>query len=470
MTKPFRILVLDDERLSRITTAQQLRKLGFHAKAIDNPFAALSLLDEELWDGVLADLRMPGMTGIEFLKKALKKHPHLSVIIMTAFGTIETAVEAMKIGAEDYLVKPFKIEELEIRLVRIQNLARKKAELTSLQDKFRKDEWPHGLIGRAPCIKKIIERISIFANHDAPILITGETGTGKEVVSRALHQASSRKDAPFIPIACGTIPGELAESELFGHEKGSFTGAVSRRIGSFERADGGTLLLDDIDDLPLSIQVKLLRILQEGTLTRVGGTEELRVDVRVIATSKVDLAKAVEEGKFRDDLFYRLRGLEIHLPPLRLRGEDVLLLANHFLRLIALRENKDKPLPIISTSLANALRGYHWPGNARELRRAMESAFILSQGKEIRPEHLPLFLSNRCCLQEAKNTSYFVLKLGNAKALSFHELMDDFEEQVLQWALTKAQGQQKKAAEILKIPRTTLQSRLTRVRQKNEAH
>ncbi len=461
MTDSFRVLVLDDERLSRVTTAQQLRKLGYQADAVDNPFAALNRLDEERWDAVLTDLRMPGMTGIEFLLKAHEKHSDLHVIVMTAYGTVETAVEAMKAGAVDYLVKPFKIEELELRLERIQETAKTRRQLLTLQKKIGEDDWHFGLVGRAPGIRQVVERIRIFADHDAPILITGETGTGKEVVSRGLHEASSRRDAAFVPIACGTIPGELAESELFGHEKGSFTGAASRRLGSFERADGGTLLLDDIDDLPLAIQVKLLRILQEGTLTRVGGTEEIHVDVRVIATSKVDLAKAVEKGEFRDDLFYRLRGLEIHLPPLRDRGDDVLLLANHFLRMTALREDKEAEIPAMSTSLAHALRTYHWPGNARELRRAMESAFILSRGDEIKPEHLPLFLSTS---QKEDGHELFSLHLDDLEEVPFHALMDRFEELVLQWALTKAQGQQKRAAELLGIPRTTFQSRMTRIR------
>lgn len=461
MKESFRVLVLDDERLSRVTTAQQLQKLGYQSEAVDNPFAALNLLDEERWDAALTDLRMPGMTGIEFMLKAHEKHPDLNVIMMTAYGTVETAVQAMKAGAIDYLLKPFKIEELQIRLSRIQESANTRRELAQLHQRFGEDEWPFGLVGRAPGMRQVVERIRIFADHDAPILITGETGTGKEVVARGLHDASSRRDAAFIPISCGTIPEDLAESELFGHEKGSFTGAGNRRLGSFERADGGTLLLDDIDDLPLAIQVKLLRVLQEGTLSRVGGAEELHVDVRVIATSKVDLAGAVEQGDFRDDLFYRLRGLEIHLPSLKERGDDILLLADHFLRLIAFREDPDTRPPAISIDLAQALRTYHWPGNARELRRAMESAYILSRGEEIKAEHLPGFLSTH---QKDDGQELFGLHLEGMEEVPFHALMDRFEEQVLQWALTRSQGQQKRAAELLGIPRTTFQSRLARIR------
>ena len=309
------------------------------------------------------------------------------------------------------------------------------------------------------CVLPVYELISIFSDHDAPVLVTGDTGTGKELVARALHHSGRRSNMPFVPIACGTIPSELAESELFGHEKGSFTGAHQRREGSFERADGGTVLLDDIDDLPLNMQVKLLRVLQEGTLIRVGGIKEFQVDVRIVATSKVDLLEAIEKGTFRDDLFYRLRGLEVTLPPLRERGEDVLLLAHHFLELVKTREGKEAKT--LSIEAADKLRSYPWPGNVRELRRAMESAFILCKGDEIRAEHLPTFLT-RLPIKRSSGGDHELFKVNfdGKDELPFTELVQQFEDTMILWALSKAAGQQTKAAELLGLPRTTFQSKI----------
>ncbi len=459
MKPNLQVLVVDDDRISRLTTAQRLRKGGYGADAVENPFLALQRLGEERWDVVLTDLRMPRMSGIEFLKKVKEKHPEVEVILMTAFATVETAVEAMQSGASDYLVKPFRFEELDLRLKKLQELKEAHKELDHLHAILGDAKGFGGLVGHSPLIREVYERIQIFADHDAPVLITGETGTGKELVARALHQGSSRAQGPFVPIACGTIPPELAESELFGHEKGAFTGAHQRREGSFGRADGGTVLLDDIDDLPLNIQVKLLRVLQEGTLIRVGGTEEIRIDVRVIATTKVDLAEEVEHGRFRDDLFYRLRGLEIRLPPLRERGEDVLLLAKHFIDLVASREGKE-PKPL-SLEAARLLREYHWPGNVRELRRAMESAFILCRGEEILPEHFPAFLPRRRG-EPGKDLQPFSLHLDGLERIDFNEMVQTFEDAMILWALSQAGGQQTKAAELLGLPRTTFQSKLNR--------
>ena len=460
MKSAFRVMIVDDERLSRLTTAQQLSNQGYEAEAIDNPFLALQRLESQVWDVVLTDLRMPGMSGLEFLREIRKARPDVAVILMTAFATVETAVEAMRAGAVDYLVKPFKHDELELRLRKIRELTSTKKELARLHTLLDNRDGAHGLLGRSPAMKAVQERINIFADHDAPVLITGETGTGKELVARALHFAGRRAEGPLIPIACGTIPLELAESELFGHEKGSFTGAAGRHEGSFERANGGTVLLDDVDDLPLAIQVKLLRVLQEGTYTRVGGTQEKTVDVRVVATSKIALERAVEEGKFRDDLFYRLRGLEIQLPRLAERGEDVLLLANRFLRLVNERDGAEfDEAATLSVEAAGALRAYSWPGNVRELRRAMESAFILARGGEIRPEHLPAVLPSNVHKKEL-----FSLALDGLDALPFTDVVEEFEDTLLQWALQKAGGQQKRAAELLGIPRTTFQSRVARMR------
>ena len=459
MTPPFRVLVVDDERLSRITTAQQLQKRDYEAEPVENGYAALRAMEQRPFDVVLTDLRMPDLDGVELLRQVRQRWPGTEVILMTAFATIETAVRAMQQGAADYLVKPFQIDQLHVRLQRMKDLREARSEVAALRDLLGDRDEVCGMLGRSPLMAEVFRRIRIFANHRAPVLVTGLTGTGKELVSRALHMNSDRRERPFVPIACGTIPLELAESELFGHEKGSFTGAHQLRLGSFERANGGTVLLDDVDDLPLNIQVKLLRVLQEGSIQRVGGAGELPVDVRVVATSKKDLSQCVADGEFREDLYYRLRGLEIDLPRLADRGDDVLLLAQHFLKTTALLE-KRAPAHL-SVEAAEVLRAYAWPGNVRELRRVMESADILAGGAEIRAEHLPQSVPKKAGKQ---GSGLFALNLEGSDVVPLNSLLEKFEDAVIRWALEKAGGQQKRAAELLGIPRTTLQSRLLRAR------
>ena len=291
------------------------------------------------------------------------------------------------------------------------------------------------------------------------MLVVGETGTGKEVVARAIHQEGPRSHQPFVAVSCGAIPRELSESELFGHEKGAFTGAVNLRLGCFERADGGTLFLDDVDDLPLDIQVKLLRVLQEGTFTRVGGATEVTVDVRVVAVTKLPLTTAEQRhNRFRDDLYYRLAGLEIRLPPLRDRLDDVLPLATHFLQVCAASEHRT-PKRLTPTA-AELLMRHTWPGNVRELRRAIESAVVLSAHDAIEPEALPSYLHEGD--SEAEQRRLFSLHLDQAERLDFQELVADFEEELLSWALRRAAGNRVRAAELLCLARTTFQSRLAK--------
>lgn len=459
-TETLRILVVDDGRLVRETTARQLVDVGFVAQPVENGYLTLQLLQTGQWDVVLCDLRMPGMDGLELLRAVRAEHPGVDVIVMTAFGTVKTAVEAMQHGAADYLTKPFHFQELELRLNALTALRRYRTQVSQLRALLDNNTATAGMIGRCPPMLEVNKLVRLFAGHTAPVLITGETGTGKEVVARALHNLGSRSKGPFVAIPCGAIPMDLAESELFGHEKGAFTGAVGARMGAFERANHGTVLLDDVDDLPLNLQVKLLRALQEGAFTRVGGNRECVVDVRVIATTKVDLAQAAAQGKFRDDVFYRLRALEIELPPLRDRGEDVLLLAQHYLQRFATEAGRRDP--VLSPDAAACLQRYPWPGNVRELRHAMEAAMTMCGHGEVELQHLPGFLRNSKPAVTAGPTAgqLVTLHLEGRQAVPFAEVVDGVEQALLQWAMGKAGGQQGKAAELLGLARTTLQSKL----------
>ena len=422
---------------------------------MENAYTALDRLAEGPWDVALTDLRMPGMDGLELMREVRARYPDVEIIVMTAYGTVQTAVSAMRQGAADYLTKPFSFAELDLRLKRIEQLNDSRRELSRLRAMLGEGGAAYGIVGRSSAMRTVLERLPPFAASSAPVLVTGETGTGKELIARALHEAGPRRRGPFVAVACGAIPNDLAESELFGHEKGAFTGAMSRHRGFFEQATGGTLLLDDVDDLPLDIQVKLLRVLQEGTFRRVGGTEDVKVDVRVVATTKVCLDAAVQQGRFRQDLFYRLRGLDIVLPPLRQRGDDALLLAQQFLNVLAGRSGE--PAKVLSPEVAAAMRRYAWPGNVRELWRVVESCVVLCRGQEIRVEHMPAFLA-----AEAAPARLYAIDLESQEAVRLTELVEQFEDEVVQWALRQSNGQQARAAEMLGIPRTTLQSKLGR--------
>lgn len=458
MNKPLlRVLVVDDERLSRVTAHEQLKEFGYISDTAEHAEHALEKLEENEFDVLVSDVRMPGMDGLDLLRTVKSKYPDMNVILITAFGTVETAVSAIKEGASDFLTKPFRFPELDFRLRKIQELMDTRKEISHLREVIDKTQTFYQLVGQSKKMEEVYESIRMFADNAVPVLIVGETGTGKEMVSRALHMQGSRAERPFIPVSCGAIPKDLAESELFGHEKGSFTGALQQRIGHFERADKGTLLLDDVDDLPLETQAKLLRVLQEGTISRIGGDKEIQIDVRLIATTKVDLNDAVEEKQFRKDLFYRLRGMEIHLPPLRNRKEDIPLLAHHFLHLPALggEDNTQQ----ISESAAKFLKLYNWPGNVRELRRVMESSSVLCHEAEIQPEHLPIYLREDDS-RSASAASLVSLNLGECESVSFNDLTRQVEKELIQWALDKADGQQSQAADLLCLPRTTFQSKM----------
>ena len=458
MSNGLRVLVVDDEAMSARIMARQLRDEGYLAQWETSAITATERLAHESFDVVVSDLRMPHMSGLEFLRVIRERTPDLSVIMMSAFGTVDNAVEVMMAGAADFLTKPFPLEVLTVRLNKLQELCEARQEINTLRAQLEEGGGvsKHGLVGASAQISQVRERITTFAGSSVPVLITGETGTGKEVVARSIHRQGPRCKAPFIGVACGAIPAELAESELFGHVRGAFTGATQSRQGVFQRAHGGTLLLDDVDDLPPDIQVKLLRVLEEGTLTRVGSGEEIAVDVRVVATTKVDLFTPGEQ--FREDLFFRLRGLEIVMPPLRERGEDIILLGTHFLKEMAAKE-EGAPTPLDVESV-RMMRTYHWPGNVRELKRTMESAAVLSGGGRILPRHLPEHLQRGA---ESGSDPRFSLNMEGVSKIRFRDLVGRFEAELMRWALGRNGGSQFKAAEALGLPRTTFQNKLKRL-------
>ena len=452
---PLRVLVVDDERLARMTTRRQLEAAGFEAAMADTGHRALDLLDGERFDVLVTDMRMPGMDGIELLRRVRREHPQVAVILATAYATVETAVAAMREGAADYLSKPFPFEELEYRLRKVGELCAARVEIQALRARLGK-EHRKTILGRSQPIRRVIDRVGLFGPHTAPVLITGKTGTGKEVVARALHDASPHSRGPFVAVPCGAVPATLAESELFGHERGAFTGATARRQGAFERAQNGTVLLDDLDDLPLEVQAKLLRVLQDGTFLRVGGTCEIRGNFRVIATSKIDLEEGVADGRFRADLFYRLRALEIHLPPLVDRIEDILPLAEHFLA--ASRAGRE-PKRLTAEALL-LLQRHPWPGNVRELKNVLEAAAAMCPEDAIRPDHLPEFL--RSARAEHDVSDIFSLHLEGLETIPMADVVRSLEDRLVDWAMRRTGGRQGAAAELLQVPRTTFQSKMKR--------
>ena len=378
-----RILIVDDEPSIRKVLAAQLKRFGFEVTAAHNGQEAVEYLSQDAFHLVISDLRMPGLDGMGLLEWCCEEQPGLPIILITAHGTVATAVEALKRGASDYISKPFDRDELHQAIQKA--LATGRADTQTLQEsnpgaRFR-------IIGSTPAMRDVYKLIEKVAPSPTTILIAGESGTGKELVARALHEHSHRSDAPFVRINCGAIPENLFESELFGYEKGAFTGAVQSKPGRFELAHGGTLFLDEVSELPKEMQVKLLRALQEGVIDRVGSVSSTTVDVRVIAASNIDLQQAVDNGDFREDLFYRLNVIPIHLPPLSSRVDDIPLLIEHFLEKFNARLEKN--IKGVEPGVLAALMEYHWPGNIRELENLMERTILLTDSETLRADDLP---------------------------------------------------------------------------------
>ena len=374
------VIVIDDEMGSRESMAIAIEKAGLRVRTFDEAEKAVEFLAiEPSVRLAVCDLRMPGMDGIGFLEAVRSRSElDLSVILVTGFGSIESAVQAMQVGADDYLTKPVDLYELRRRVRNLLENRELKEEVSNLRQLIDKKYGFDSLIGRAPSMETLFERMRQVAPTQSSVLIVGESGTGKELVAKALHQASTRKEERFLAINCGAIPSDILESELFGHEKGAFTGAVNRKIGKFELANGGTLFLDEISELPYELQVKLLRVLEERQVMRVGGETLIDLDFRLIAATNRDLEKAVEEGTFREDLYYRMKVVTLAIPPLRERLSDLPLLAEHFLAEICDREGK--PEMELSAESLTALSSHTWPGNVRELRNVLESVAVFHAG------------------------------------------------------------------------------------------
>jgi two-component system response regulator HydG len=377
-----RVLVVDDQRNMRATTAIVLRAAGHAVEEAEDGAAALRRVQAETYDVVLTDLRMPGVDGMDVLREARRLAPETQVIVMTAYGTVESAVEAMRLGACDVLAKPFREDELLVRVSKALEDRRVRGQVSLLAGELRRRDGLEHIVGRSPAIQELLERVARIGPTEATVLVSGESGTGKELVARALHATSRRGDRPFVPVNCAAITETLLESELFGHAKGSFTGATRARRGLFEEANGGTLFIDEVGETAPGSQAKLLRALQEGEIRRVGESIPVQVDVRVIAATNQDLRRAIAERRFREDLYYRLAVVPIRIPTLRERLDDVPLLAAHFLARMARRAGG--PAKELAPDAVARLREHSWPGNVRELENVIEHAAALAPGPQIR--------------------------------------------------------------------------------------
>lgn len=443
-----RILVVDDEESIREFFQIMLKREGFEVLTASNGKEGFEAFKKTPVDVIISDIQMPEMSGMELLQKVKEADPEMVMIMITAFGSTDTAVEAMKLGAYDYIQKPFKIDEVKIILKQALEKRSLKLENVQLKRELGTKYAFDNIIGSAPPMLRIYEMVKRVANTKSSVLITGESGTGKELIARAIHYNGPLKDKPFVTVNCGAIPENLMESEMFGHKKGSFTGAIADKKGLFEVANSGTIFLDELGELPLSMQVKLLRVIQEGTFKRVGGTEDISVDVRVISATNKNLEQEVKAGRFREDLFYRMNVIQIHCPPLRERKEDIVMLSNHFL------EKFSTALGItvkkISNEAMEILRRYHFPGNVRELENIVERTVALEPGALILPESWPRHLLD---VQEQGPTGTVdANKIQiTSEGIDLEKLTADFERTLLVKALQQTGGIKKKAAKLLKI-------------------
>ena len=440
-----RILLIDDEENFRHMLSVILKKRGYDVETAKNGIEGLKKVETGSYDTVLCDIRMPEMDGLEFLKEAQKAGCESTIIMMSAFGTLDTAVEAMKLGAYDYISKPFKPDEIILTLKKAEERERLRRENLFLKKEVQKEYSFENIISKNERMRQIFDTIRKVAKYKSTILITGESGTGKELVAKAIHFNSDRSNNPFVPVNCGAIPENLLESELFGHTKGSFTNAVRTKKGLFEEADEGTMFLDEIGELPFQLQVKLLRVLQDGEIRRVGDSRPIKIDVRIIAATVKDLDKEVREDKFRDDLFYRLNVLPIKIPPLKERREDIPLLVDHFIHKYSRELNH--PIQEINQEALNCLLNYSWNGNVRELENVIERAIVLTDSNQIQVENLPLEIQSP---REESMVSLLNDELSIKKASRYLEM------DLIKKALHKTNGNHTHAAKLLEISHRAL--------------
>jgi DNA-binding NtrC family response regulator len=443
-TKQPTILIVDDERNTREGLQRALQD-RYHVLLAEDSQKAVQTLESTPVDVMLTDLRMPGVDGMGLLRRAMSLTNPPVCIMMTAYGSIENAVQAMQAGAYHYVTKPVNLDELELVIPRALNTRRIEAENVNLHEQIDRKYGLENIIGESPPMRQLFETVQQVAPSRATVLITGETGTGKELIAKAIHNLSPRKSGPFIAIHAAALPSTLLESELFGHEKGAFTGAVERRIGRFELADGGTLFLDEVSELQPPIQVKLLRVLEEQAFERVGGTKTLQVDVRLVAATNKDLKKLVTEGKFRDDLFYRLSVVAVDLPALRERRDDIPLLVKAFVDEFA-REN-NKQVRELTPEAMNVLLAYDWRGNVRELRNAIEQMVVLARAERLTVRDVPAAIRGSADL-----TKISVVRTGMT--------VEEAERQLIVQALKETEGNRTKAAQKIGISRRTLHRKL----------
>lgn len=440
-----RVLVVDDEENIRLVLQTLLEKNGYDVTAVPSAEAALETVDELNPSFVLTDVRMGGMSGIELCAALGERKCDATIIVMSAFGSVDLAIEAMKAGAYDYVSKPFKKDEVLLALRKAEEREMLKTENARLREVVRQTQSFGDMLGQSPAMQSVFRMVDKVAAYTTTVLIQGESGTGKELVARAVHAHSPRAEKAFVAVNCGAIPGALLESELFGHKRGAFTDAIADKRGLFEEADGGTLFLDELGELPLALQVKLLRVLQEGTMRPVGGTRDVSVDVRVVAATVRDLAARVEEGEFREDLYYRLNVLQVIVPPLRERGGDVMLLLEYFVE----QTNKRLGTAIrgVQPGATKKLLAYHWPGNVRELENLVERAVVLADSDEITLEDLPP------ALREPADPAKIVLASGD---LSIKKMQRYMERELIFRALEKTGGNRTAASKLLEISHRAL--------------
>ncbi|KAF0123614.1 MAG: Fis family two component sigma-54 specific transcriptional regulator [bacterium] len=455
------ILIIDDDESVRDGLEDFFKKNDFKVTLASNGQAGIDLLKEEKFTIFLVDLVMPGMAGLDVVREVSDLHITTPAIVITAYGTVQTAVEAMKMGAFDYITKPFVLDELMLVVNRAIGVSRLQQENLLLKMQLKRKYDFKGIIGNSPPMQKVYEMIGKIADTDSTVLITGESGTGKELVAKTIHYNNSYSQGPFVPLNCAAIPKDLLESELFGHEKGAFTGALNTRIGRFELAHNGTLFLDEIVELALSLQGKLLRVLQEKEFERVGGVKTIKTNVRIIAATNKDIEKAVTEGVFREDLFYRLNVIPLHVPPIRRRREDMPLLIDHFVHEFA-RKRKRKPLRFSHEAMECLLK-YRWPGNVRELINLIERLTILVSGDTVMVSDLPEKFHK---VTPPKMDDIFeTFKLSDYggqridipnNGIDLNTIMENIEKNLILKTLEKTGGVKNKAAKLLGLNRTTL--------------